>query len=52
MNLLYALLLLAALTCFVVAAANYRQGHQGKTLLAAGLACWAAVALLRQLQML
>lgn len=50
MTLIYALLLLAAFACFVFAAYRYSKGVRGKTLLAAGLACWVAVPLLQALQ--
>lgn len=52
MTLIYALLLLAAFVLFVVAAWKYSKGVQGKTLLAAGLACWVLVPLTQALDAL
>lgn len=52
MDLINALLLLAAFVLFVVAAYKYSKGVQGKTLLAAGLACWVLVPLLAALRAL
>lgn len=52
MDLINALLLLAAFALFAYAAYRYSKGVQGKHLLALGLACWVLVPLIAALRAL
>lgn len=49
MEIIYVLLLLASLVCFIAAAVKYRGDYKGKQLIAVGLALWVAVPLLEHL---